>query len=72
MGYNGGMAMIITTKKEKKKRLFVSEVREAKNSPKKSFPKNKAFYDGAFGIFKNSFGKMSSVAYINSLRKQWR
>lgn len=30
------------------------------------------FKSSAFGIFKNDFGKQSSVSYVNTLRKSWR
>ncbi len=61
------METITITKKEYNALVFAKGV-QAKKSP----PFNKGFLKAAFGVFKRSFGKNSSIAHINKIRKSWR
>ncbi|MEK7162083.1 MAG: hypothetical protein AAB729_05345 [Patescibacteria group bacterium] len=60
------MDTITITKKEYNALVFSKKAEAKKTSS------TKGFFAGGFGALKKSFGKGSSVAYVNKLRKSWR
>lgn len=66
------MDTITLTKKEYKELLEAKKRLYGKVKLFVPAKKKSKFLDEAFGIFKDDFGKTSSIAYVSKMRKLWR
>jgi hypothetical protein len=66
------MEMITISPTEYREFLRWKSERKAPTATSDTAARLKTLRNAGFGMFKDAFGKTSSVAYVNRIRKAWR
>lgn len=66
------METVTISPKEYREFLRWKSERKAPGATSDTAERLKTLHNAGFGMFKDAFGKTSSVAYVNRIRRAWR